>query len=52
MSILGKLFGKKQPVKIKRSVVTPNVTKKVALKKAAVVKKGTPVKKAVSSKKK
>lgn len=51
MSILGKLFGKKKPVTIKRAVATPNVTKKVALKKAAV-KKATPVKKSVSSKKK
>ena len=52
MSIFGKLFGKKQPAKIKKAVATPSVTKKVALKKAAVVKKATPVKKSVSSKKK
>jgi hypothetical protein len=47
MSIFGKLFGKKQPAKIKKAVATP-----VALKKAAVVKKAAPVKKSVSSKKK
>lgn len=52
MSILGKLFGKKQPVKIKKAVATPSVTKKVALKKAAPIKKATLVKKSVSSKKK
>jgi hypothetical protein len=51
MSIFGKLFGKKQPAKIKKAVATPSVTKKVALKKAAV-KKATPVKKSVPSKKK
>ena len=51
MSILGKLFGKKKPVKIKRAVAVPTVTKKVALKKASV-KKATPVKKSVPSKKK
>jgi hypothetical protein len=51
MSIFGKLFGKKQPAKIKKAVASPSVTKKVALKKASV-KKATPVKKSVSSKKK
>lgn len=45
MSLLEKLFGKKQPVTIKKAVATPSVTKKVAAKKA-------PVKKSSLSKKK
>lgn len=52
MSIFGKLFGKKQPAKIKKAVAAPSVTKKVAAKKAAPIKKATLVKKSVSSKKK
>lgn len=34
MSILGKLFGKKKPVKIKKAVAAPSVTKAVAAKKS------------------
>ena len=44
MSILGKLFGKKKPVTIKRAVATPSVTKKAVAKKAPV-KKSSPVSK-------
>jgi hypothetical protein len=45
MSILGKLFGKKKPVAIKRAVATPSVTKKAGVKKALVKNAVTPVSK-------
>jgi hypothetical protein len=45
MSVLENLFGKKKPVKIKRAVALPSVTKKVAVKKAPVKKSVKPVSK-------